>query len=115
MSRRLLFVLPLLTLALMAGFFAWSLMAGRDPTIDEAITGLKSAGGRRTADLLVGPGSKQRYLYAKTLTDKVPLVRAIGEIVYSGGRIGTSQGKLVGPDGTLFAHATTTCLIFDAR
>lgn len=32
MSRRLLFVLPLLTLALMAGFFAWSLMSGRDPS-----------------------------------------------------------------------------------
>ena len=30
-SRRLLFLLPLLTLALMAGFFAWSLLAGRDP------------------------------------------------------------------------------------
>ena len=31
MQRRLLFLLPLLTLVLMAGFFAWSLMAGRDP------------------------------------------------------------------------------------
>ena len=31
-SRRLLFLLPLLTLALMAGFFAWSLVAGRDPS-----------------------------------------------------------------------------------
>lgn len=31
MSRRLLFLLPLATLALMAGFFAWSLLAGRDP------------------------------------------------------------------------------------
>jgi cytochrome c biogenesis protein CcmG/thiol:disulfide interchange protein DsbE len=31
MSRRLLFLLPLLTLALMTGFFAWSLLAGRDP------------------------------------------------------------------------------------
>lgn len=31
MSRRLLFILPLLTLALMAGFFAWSLTSGRDP------------------------------------------------------------------------------------
>ena len=31
MQRRLLFLLPLLTLALMAGFFAWSLLAGRDP------------------------------------------------------------------------------------
>lgn len=53
--------------------------------------------------------------YVKALTDRVPLVRAVGEIIYSGGRIGTSQGKLVGPDGTLFAHATTTCIVLDAR
>ncbi|MDI1284135.1 MAG: DsbE family thiol:disulfide interchange protein [Reyranella sp.] len=31
MNRHLLFLLPLATLALMAGFFAWSLLAGRDP------------------------------------------------------------------------------------
>jgi cytochrome c biogenesis protein CcmG/thiol:disulfide interchange protein DsbE len=31
MSRRVLYLLPLLTLSLMAGFFAWSLLAGRDP------------------------------------------------------------------------------------
>lgn len=53
--------------------------------------------------------------YVKALTDRVPLVRAIGEIIYSGGKVGTSQGKLVGPDGTLFAHATTTCIVLDAR
>ena len=53
--------------------------------------------------------------FVKSLTDRVPLVRAIGEIIYSGGRIGTSQGTLVGPDGTLYAHATTTCLVLDAR
>jgi uncharacterized protein (TIGR00369 family) len=53
--------------------------------------------------------------YVKGLTDKVPLVRAVGEVIYSGGKIGTSQGQLVGPDGTLFAHATTTCIVLDAR
>jgi uncharacterized protein (TIGR00369 family) len=53
--------------------------------------------------------------YVKALTDRVPLVRAIGDIIYSGGRIGTAEGKLVGPDGTLYAHATTTCLIMDVR
>jgi len=53
--------------------------------------------------------------YVKGLTEKVPLVRAIGEVIHCGGRTGTSEGRLVGPDGTLFAHATTTCLIFDAR
>jgi cytochrome c biogenesis protein CcmG/thiol:disulfide interchange protein DsbE len=31
MSKRLLFLLPLLTLVIMAGFLAWSLMSGRDP------------------------------------------------------------------------------------
>ncbi|MED5621368.1 PaaI family thioesterase [Ideonella sp. BN130291] len=53
--------------------------------------------------------------YVKGLTEQVPLVRAIGEVIYSGGKIGTSQGRLVGPDGTLFAHATTTCIVLDAR
>jgi uncharacterized protein (TIGR00369 family) len=53
--------------------------------------------------------------FVKALTDRVPLVRAIGEIIYSGGKIGTSQGRLIGPDGTLFAHATTTCIVLDAR
>ena len=53
--------------------------------------------------------------YVKALTDRVPLVRAIGEIIYSGGKIGTAQGKLVSPEGTLFAHATTTCIVLDAR
>jgi uncharacterized protein (TIGR00369 family) len=51
--------------------------------------------------------------YVKALTERVPLVRAIGQVINVGGRIGTSEGRLVGPDGTLYAHATTTCLIFD--
>jgi len=53
--------------------------------------------------------------FVKALTDRVPLVRAIGDVIHSGSRVGTAEGRLVGPDGTLFAHATTTCLIFDAR
>jgi uncharacterized protein (TIGR00369 family) len=53
--------------------------------------------------------------YIRGLTDKVPLVRAVGEVIHCGGRTGTSHGRLVGPDGTLFAHATTTCIVLDAR
>jgi uncharacterized protein (TIGR00369 family) len=53
--------------------------------------------------------------YVKALTDKVPLVRAIGEVIHPGRQVATSDGRLVGPDGTLYAHASTTCLIFDAR
>lgn len=51
--------------------------------------------------------------YTRALTERVPLVRAVGQVIAVGGRIGTSEGRLVGPDGTLYAHATTTCLIFD--
>ncbi len=53
--------------------------------------------------------------YVKALSDKVPLVRAVGRIVHFGGRVATSEGRLVAADGTLYAHATTTCLIFDAK
>ena len=53
--------------------------------------------------------------FVKALTDRVPLVRAVGDVIHSGGRVATADGRLVGPDGTLYAHATTTCLIFDAR
>lgn len=65
-----LFLIPFLIVAAAVGvMFLVSLMAGRAPTVDEAIDGLKTAGGGRTADYLVGPGAKQRYLYAKALTD----------------------------------------------
>ena len=53
--------------------------------------------------------------YVKAITHKVPLVRAVGEVIHRGGRIATAEGRLVGADGTLYAHATTTCLIFEAQ
>lgn len=69
-----LFLIPFAIVALAVGvMYLISLMAGREPTFDEAIAGLKNAGGGRTADLLVGPGSKQRYIYAKALTNKMKL------------------------------------------
>lgn len=47
----------------------------------------------------------------RALTDAVPLVRAEGRVVHSGRQTGVAEGRIVGPDGTLYAHATTTCLI----
>ncbi|MES2480996.1 MAG: PaaI family thioesterase [Pseudomonadota bacterium] len=49
----------------------------------------------------------------RALTDAVPLVRAEGKVIHVGRQTGTAQGRIVGPDGKLYAHATTTCLIFD--
>ena len=52
--------------------------------------------------------------YVRAVTTKVPLVRAIGTVIHVGGRMATAEGRLVGPDGKLYAHASTTCFIFDA-
>lgn len=48
------------------------------------------------------------------LTDAVPLVRAEGRVIHAGRQVATAEGRLVGPDGKLYAHGTTTCLVFDA-
>lgn len=50
----------------------------------------------------------------RALTDAVPLVRASGKVIHVGRQIATAEGQLVGHDGRLYAHATTTCLVFDA-
>ncbi len=49
----------------------------------------------------------------RALTNAVPLVRAEGKVIHSGKQIATAEGRIVGPDGKIYAHATTTCMIFD--
>jgi uncharacterized protein (TIGR00369 family) len=49
----------------------------------------------------------------RALTEAVPLIRAEGRVVHAGRQVATAEGRLAGPDGKLYAHATTTCLIFD--
>ncbi len=51
--------------------------------------------------------------FVRALTEAVPIVRAEGKVVHAGRQVATAEGRLVGPDGKLYAHATTTCLIFD--
>lgn len=47
------------------------------------------------------------------LSDRVPLVRAEGKLIHAGRQTAVAEGRIVGPDGKIYAHATTTCLIFD--
>ncbi|MDN3920578.1 PaaI family thioesterase [Roseateles violae] len=49
----------------------------------------------------------------RALSDKVPLVRAVGKVVHSGRQVATAEASLLGHDGKLYAHASTTCLVFD--
>jgi uncharacterized protein (TIGR00369 family) len=48
----------------------------------------------------------------RALTKEVPLVRAEGRVIHVGGQVATAEGRLTGADGKLYAHATTTCLVF---
>jgi uncharacterized protein (TIGR00369 family) len=49
----------------------------------------------------------------KAITPKVQRVRAEGKVIHCGRQLATAEARLVGPDGTLYAHATTTCLVFE--
>ena len=48
----------------------------------------------------------------RPITDKTGPVRAEGRSLHIGRRSGTAEGRIVDAAGTLLAHATTTCLIF---
>jgi uncharacterized protein (TIGR00369 family) len=49
----------------------------------------------------------------KAIGTKVQRVRAEGRVLHCGRQLATAEARLVGPDGTLYAHATTTCLVFE--
>jgi uncharacterized protein (TIGR00369 family) len=51
--------------------------------------------------------------FVRPLTAAVPLVRAEGKLIHDGRQVATAEGRVVGPDGRLYAHATTTCLVFE--
>ncbi len=50
--------------------------------------------------------------YVRAILAETGEVRAEGKIVSSGRRIATAEGRLVDSGGKLYAHGTTTCLIF---
>jgi uncharacterized protein (TIGR00369 family) len=49
----------------------------------------------------------------KAISPKVSRVRAEGKVIHCGRQLATAEARLFGPDGTLYAHATTTCLVFE--
>jgi uncharacterized protein (TIGR00369 family) len=51
----------------------------------------------------------------RAIGPKAPRVRAEGKVVHCGRQLATAEGRLYGPDGALYAHATTTCLVFDLK
>jgi uncharacterized protein (TIGR00369 family) len=49
----------------------------------------------------------------RAIGSKAPRVRAEGKVIHCGRQLATAEARLFGPDGTLYAHATTTCLVFE--
>ena len=50
----------------------------------------------------------------RPITKEAGLLRCEATIVHVGGRTATSEGRIVGGGGKLYAHGTTTCIIVDA-
>jgi uncharacterized protein (TIGR00369 family) len=80
-----------------------------------AMTLLDSAMGVAVHTLLE-PGVGYTTLELKTnfvrpMTVDTGLVRCEGNILHSGSRVATAEGKLTDANGKLLAHGTTTCLI----
>jgi uncharacterized protein (TIGR00369 family) len=51
----------------------------------------------------------------RALTQDTGPVRAEGRIIHRGRTVATSEGDLKDAQGRLYAHATTTCMIFPAK
>src|SRR5215212_8528402 len=50
--------------------------------------------------------------YVRALTAETGEVRCEARVIHVGGRTATAEGKVSDAAGKLYAHATTTCLIF---
>lgn len=53
--------------------------------------------------------------FVRSLSVDVGLVRAEGRVIHRGRTVATSEGDLKDEAGKLYAHATTTCMIFPAK
>jgi uncharacterized protein (TIGR00369 family) len=66
-------------------------------------TTLPAGKGYTTVDLSV--------TLVRAITDRVPRVRCEANVLHAGGSVITAEGRIVDDAGTLYAHATTTCLV----
>ena len=53
--------------------------------------------------------------YVRAITEKSGTLRTEANVIHAGSSIVTAEGRVVGSDGTLYAHGTTTCLVLSPR
>ncbi|MFY8042779.1 MAG: hypothetical protein ACOVOD_07615, partial [Rhodoferax sp.] len=75
------------------------------------VWGLSATLGNLTeaCEALTGPGG----VTVRGATPKTGPLRAMGEVLHCGRQLATAEARIVGPDGKLYAHASTTCLVFE--
>jgi len=56
-----------------------------------------------------------KFNLVRPITKDTGPVRAEGRILHRGRTVATSQGELKDRDGKLYAHASTTCMIFPTK
>jgi uncharacterized protein (TIGR00369 family) len=49
----------------------------------------------------------------RAATAQTGALRAIGNVIHCGRQLATAEARIIGPDSKLYAHATTTCLVFE--
>jgi uncharacterized protein (TIGR00369 family) len=77
-----------------------------DSALGCAVHTLMPAGrGYTTAELSVN--------IVRGATPKTGPLRAVGTVVHCGRQLATAEARIVGPDDKLYAHGTTTCLVFE--
>jgi len=55
-----------------------------------------------------------RVHLVRAITEATGLLRVEGKIVHLGRRMATAEGRILDAAGKLYAHGTTTCLVFEA-
>ena len=53
--------------------------------------------------------------YVRAITERAGRLRCEGKVLHGGSSIATAEARLVGADGALYAHGTTTCLVMSPR
>jgi uncharacterized protein (TIGR00369 family) len=53
--------------------------------------------------------------YVRAITTATGRIFAEGRVIHSGGRVGTTDARVYDENGTLYAHATSTCMIIRSR
>ena len=51
----------------------------------------------------------------RAITERTGTVRSEAKVIHTGSSIITAEGRIVGDDGKLYAHGTTTCLVLSPR